>query len=364
METFHYRASVLGRALTSKIWLLLAAIPFLAHADEPPLCESYTPGSLCLCEGWGFSVIGEALYWTARQNHLAITTANVGLSPTNQIPPALDRWNFRGDMIRLEPAWKFGWRVGAGFTSSCDFWDLFAYWTSYCNNDSEEVDIIDLPALNIWGYPDTLNAARLFAAKGKWDIKYNVFDFEFGRAYWIGQCLNMRPYFGARAAWIDQQLNFDFDFQPQNSIPFGVLTQIECDFSGGGLRAGFDLHFTNGTGFGLYGKVSYSLLYGTFKSNLNEIETNAQSENVLIAQTEDTFKMGTSAMQAIIGVNWSECFCCNRYRVGLHLQWEFNNWNDLGKYHHYSTSLQNGIYHQDNASLNLMGISFGGRLDF
>lgn len=344
--------------------LFLAALPLLAHSSELPLCATYTPGSLCLTEGWGLSLIGEGLYWTVNEHHLAISTANVGLNPTDQVPPALDRWNFRGDMIRLEPSWDFGWRVGAGFTSSCDYWDIFAYWTSFSTKASEEIDLIELPGLNIWGYPDTLNAARLFAGKGNWDFKYNVLDIEVGRAFWIGQCLNMRPHFGVRASWIDQELNFTFDFEPQSGIPFGVLTDLTSDFSGGGLRTGFDLHFTNGTGFGLYGRINLALLYGTFRTTLHENETTPLTETLLIAQTVDTCKMGTSALQAAIGFNWSECFCCDRYRLGLFLQWEFNNWSDMGKFHHYSTALENGIYRQDNASLNLMGLSFGGRLDF
>ncbi len=364
MGTFPFKGSVLERALTFNKYLLLAALPLLAHADEPSLSESYTPGSLCLCEGWGFSAMGEALYWTAHEHHLAITTANVGLNATDQVPPALDRWNFRGDMIRLEPSWDFGWRAGGGFTSSSDYWDIFAYWTSFCTSDHDEVDIIELPALNIWGYPDTLNAARLFAGGGNWDLNYNVLDVEFGRAFWIGQCLNMRPHFGIRSAWVDQSLNFNFDFEPQNGIAFGVITENESTFRGTGLRTGFDLHFTNGTGFGLYGRINFSLLYGTFESTLAETETIAQFGNRIIAQTSDTEKMGTSALQAVIGINWSECFYCDRYRIGLNLQWEFNNWNDLGRFHHYSTAFENGIYRQDNAALNLMGLTFGGRLDF
>ncbi len=363
MAISHYRGSVLEHGLISKAFLLAAALPAIAMAEEPPLCESYTPGQLCLCDGWGVSLIAEGLYWTTREHHLVVTTSNVGLSPTNQIPPALDRWNFRGEMVRIEPSWDFGWRVGAGFTSPCDYWDFFVYWTSFRTDDGEEVDIIDLPGLNLWGHPDAQSAVRLFAAEGDWDFKYDVFDLEFGRAFWIGKCLIFRPHFGIRGAWIDQSLDFVFDFQPQSGNPFGALTNLSCDFSGGGLRTGFDLHFTNGTGFGLYGKINISLLYGQFKSNFLETET-TPSGNTVIADSVDDSHMGISAFQGIAGINWNRCFCCDRFRLGIHVQWEFNLWNDLNHFMHYLNSLSSGIFLQENTSLALMGVSFGGGFDF
>ncbi|NGX37601.1 MAG: hypothetical protein K1000chlam2_00757 [Chlamydiae bacterium] len=345
--------------MTSKLWLL-AICPALLAAEEPPMCESYTPGQLCLCDGWGISLIGDGLYWTAREHHLIITTANAGFDPTDQVPPNLGRWNFQGDMLRIEPSWDYGWRAGLGFTSPCDYWDLFSYWTSFRTDASEEIDIIELPGLNLWGYPDTSNASLLFAASANWDLKYDVFDAEFGRAFWIGRCLVFRPHFGVRAAWIDQTLDFNFDYQPQNGIPFGALKHFICDFTGAGLRSGFDLNFTNGTGFSLYGKTSLSLLYGSFQSDFSETETG----DFLIADAKDRFQMGVIGFQGMLGVNWNRCFCCDRFRLGLHVQWEFNLWNDVNKFNHYSTPFSNGIFRQENTSLALMGLTFGGGVDF
>ncbi len=332
--------------------------------DPPPISSAYTPGSLCLDNDWGITFIGEGLYWTSSQHHLTITTANVGLSPTNRIPPALDRWNFRGDMIRFDPPWNYGYRVGGGFTSGCDYWDLFALWTSYENSDSDEVSLVDLPALNIWGYPDTSNAARLFSAKGNWDLSYHILDVAFGRAFWVGQCLNMRPFFGVRSAWIDQSIDLFFDFEPLNAVPFGAQTNARACFSGTGLQAGFDLKFTTGSGFGLFGTIDIALLYGKEKESLTQTETTSLFPPILIAESTSQPIATVAALHSAIGIEYSHCFCSNRFRLGLLAKWEFTNYNGIGKYPHFSTTLSSGIYREEHANLSLMGLSFGGRLDF
>ncbi len=366
METSPYKASVLELVLISKHLALLATAPLLIHAtdDTTSLCESYTPGLVCLCDGFGVSVFAEGLYWVAREHHLVYATSNVGLRDTSPLPPAADRFNFQGEMQRIEPSWDFGWRVGLCYTSPCDYWDTFVYWTSYHTNTSEEIDLIDLPAQNLWAYPDNVESARLFAADAKWDLKYDVFDMEFGRAFWIGKSLAFRPHFGIRASWIDQSLGLFYEFEPKNNIEFGAFLTPSSDFSGAGLRSGFDLHFTNGTGLDFYGKVSLALLYGTFKSAFVETETFESTKPQIIADTKDEFNMGVTALQGIIGVNWSKHLCCNRFRLGLHIQWEYNHWSDLNKFPHYQGQLGKGIFREENTALALMGLSFGGSFDF
>lgn len=364
MGTSHYRGSVLGPVLTFKRSLLaICCLPAIAYSQSAALCETYTPGLLCLDGGYGLSVSAEGLYFVTREHHLIVTTSKSDLSSTSQIPPALDRWDFRGDMIRIEPTWDWGYRVGLGYTSSCDYWDAFAYWTSFSTSDDEKVDVIDLPGFNLWGHADTQNAARLFAAAADWHLSYDLIDVSFGRAFWIGHCLVFRPFFGARGAWIDQSLSFQFDFQPQNPISFSGFSTHNCDFSGGGLKTGFNLIWTTGGGFGVYSELSLSLLYGQFQSNFSQTETTNFS-SMLIADSSDPFYMGIPALDGKAGLKWDRCFCQNRFRFGLHLGWEFQLWNDLNHFNHFLDSFSSGIFLQENTSLCLMGLSFGGGFDF
>ena len=326
------------------------AIPFLGFAQEPmPLCATYTPGQLCLCDGWGISAKGEALYWVAREHHLISEISNAGFKKTDQIPPGLDRWDFHGKVMRIEPSWNFGWRVSAGFTSQCDYWDLFSSWTSFHCDARDKTDIIDLPGIPLWGHSDAASASHLYASHAKWNLHYNIFNAEFGRAFWIGKCLIFRPHFGLQTTWIKQHFDLLFDFKPQDHIPFGAIIHLNCDVTAPGLRSGFDLHFTHGTGFGLYGKIAMSLLYGKFSSHFTEDETFAKrelgpiTEQTSIADSQDHFHMGISAFQGIIGIDWNTGFCCDRYRFGLQIQWEFNLWNDLNKFNHYFNCLENSF---------------------
>lgn len=335
-----------------------------------PLCESYTPGQRYLHCDFGMTVKVEALYWTARAHHLISGITFAGLSSTDQVPPALDRWNFQGEVIRIEPDWDWGWRATAGYTSPCDYWDFFFDWTSFHTSKSIDFDLLQLPGWNPWGHPDTVSGVRLFDLSSKWDLGYDVFSLELGRAFWIGRCLTLRPHFGVSGAFIDQDLKHAFDYEPKDFIPFGSLLDLKCDFSGAGLRSGFTLHFTNGTGFGFYGKISYQLLYGSFKTSLNQVEFYATeiggnpTEELLIADSHDDFSQGISSFQGILGVNWNRCLCEGRYRFGFNIQWEFNQISDLNKFSHYSHFLSEGFHRQENTSLGFMGITFGGSFDF
>lgn len=370
METSQCKESPSVRASISKSLSPLLILSSFALANQPPLCESYTPGERCLSCDYGLTVRAEGLYWTSRENHLILGITLAGLQPTDQIPPALDRWDFQGDVIRIDPDWDFGYRVGIGYTSPCDYWELSADFTSFHTDKSEHLDLLQLPAWNPWGHPDTEEGVRLFDLKGSWNLKYDRLNFELGRAFWIGRCITLRPHFGITCGWIDQDFCLVFDYQPQNFVPFGSTFDLGCDFSGAGLSSGLVIHLTNGTGFGVYGKFALSLLYGTFDSSLSQVEFFANApgadpnERLLIADTTDKHHMGITTFQGMLGVNWNRSFCCERYRFGLTAAWEFNQLNDINEFHQFSHFLQSGIYRMQHTSLVLMGLTFGGSFDF
>lgn len=358
METYHYRESALARDWIFNT-LLFTTLTTWGLADEPPLCASYTPGERCLCDDFGITLYAEGLYFTTREHHLPLGITLAGFQPSDQIPPALDEKDFQGEVVRIRPNWNLGWRAGIGYTSSSDYWDLKCDWSSYRANSGQTLSDIELPAWNLWGYPDLANAQLAYDLAASWKLSYDLLHLDLGRAFWIGRCLTLRPHFGASAAWIDQTLAFVTDYQPLQFVPFDSKIDLGIQFSGGGLNGGFTLHLTNGCGLGVFGKVELTLLYGSFDSTLCQVEL---SEN--IAESSDVSHMGISAIQGAVGVNWNKTFCCNRYRLGLSIGWEFQNWNDLNRFPHYFGQLHRGIFHQEQTSLMLMGLTFGGAFDF
>jgi hypothetical protein len=343
MATSQCKGSVSVRASIFKLLSLAAPVSLAANT-----CISDTPGELCLCNSFGFSVIGEGLFWTAREHHLVLATSNVGPEKTDQIPPSLDRWNFHGDLLRIHPSWSWGWRVGAGYTSPCSYWDLFAYWTAYSTDGRKEAGVFDLPALRVWGYPDREDGAKVDGAKGKWDLKTHLFEVELGRAFWIGKALIFRPFFGGQGGWIDQCLDLNYS-------PLDANITLKSDFSGGGLKMGFDLHFTHGTGFGVYGKGAVALLYGMFDTEFCEST---------LAKSKDHFHMGVPGIQGKMGFNWNRNLCCDRYRLGAFAGWEFQYWSEVNRFPHFWGQLHRGLFREENTSLLLMGLSLGGHFDF
>lgn len=338
--------------------------------DEPLFCQTHSSQDLYCISNFGLSFKVEGLYWTSREHHLVNGITLAGLNPTDQMPPALDHWNFRGKLRRIEPGWNLGLRACIGYTIPCYLWDVFLDWTSFHSSKSSNFDLLELPAWNPWGYPDIPEAVKLYDLKSHWSLEYDTFSLEFGRAFCISKNLNLRPHFGITGSFINQNFQHVFDYEPFEFIPFGSTLDLGCNFSGAGLCSGFNMQFTCRSGLGFYGKACYQLRFGSFDTSLNQTEFFAaevgdlKTKKLPIANSHDKFIQGISSFCGILGINWDKYFYDNRYRLGLNVQWELNQINDFNRFHHYSHFLFEGIHRQENTNLGLMGISFGGNFDF
>ena len=320
------------------------------------------------CCGWNVYLTGEGLWWISKENGLIYAQSGVpGAGPqTADVPP--QSFNFRGDIQRISPDFDWGFRIGLGYNFCYDEWDAKASWTYYKTDES--ASIIG-PALNLWGHTDVANSSVSSRINASWDFDYNTFDLELGRAFGAGRCFCLRPYFGIRAAWIDQNLKVFNDVLLDQPTPDEALsTDLKAlsNFTGAGFRFGLDGRFDFCFGFSLYGLASYSLLYGRFDTDFKETASGQGSGEVVtdlvIADSVDRFHMGLSSLQLSLGLQWNHAYCCDRYRFGLNIGWEQNLWFQLNQMNHFQASLRAGHLNQENGNLSLQGISFGARFDF
>lgn len=305
------------------------------------------PANFQVDGGINLFATGEYLYWKASEDGLSF--AQTGAHHLSK--------DFNGKIQRIDPGWHSGMRLGTGLNFPNDGYDTVFYWTWFSANGQKSAHSPKGGIIPLWAEPDFPKFADAVRARGKWDLDLNLLDWEWGRSSWFGGHLSLRPFFGLRAAWIDQTLQNHFIFETHPVSQSHLHSK--SDFRGGGLRAGLDSRFTLPHNFALYGLASGSLLYGQCDAGLRIREA---SES--IAHTRDTYWRGTSSLQLGLGFGWDTHFAKDRLHIEFHAGWEQNIWFGINQMNHFLNRLNTGFYFKENGNLSTQGLVAGGRFDF
>jgi len=322
--------------------LLCAILPAFAQQKTPisekPDDRVNFPSNYQVERGADLFLYGDYLYWSASEDGLYFAQKDSSVK-------------------KIEPSWDSGLRLGAGVTFPKEGMDLVFYWTWFKTGADKQVSSDSDTLIPLWATPDFTDAETLLSAKAKWDLDVNLFDLEWGCASWYGGSFSVRPFFGLRGLWLDQDFSIDYLY---NTSPTVTETlHIDSDFHGGGLRAGADVRFAMGYGFSLYGIASGSLLYGHFNANLK-----GKEDTTVIAKTEDEFSKGISSLQLVLGLSWDSHFKKERYHLEFHAGWEQNMWFSVNQMNHFLNTFDSGFYFKEKSNLSLQGLTLGGRFSF
>jgi hypothetical protein len=214
--------------------------------------------------------------------------------------------------------WRPGVRVGFGYDWTCSGWDTEAYWTYYYGKGH--------------GHEQNNHAS--------WQLHFNVVDALVGRKFWVGSCVDLRPFAGVRYARITQRMRTDLttDLVSSTETTIGTLTTNDRQkFWGFGPEVGLQADFYFGCGWSIYGTLDGAMLYG---------------------HTDTSFD-GTDFFDSVDNTCRSACASCNvqmALDVGLGIRWEFKH-----------VTLQAGLEHHNYFDYNAIGCCgdlnlFGGNL--
>lgn len=359
-------------------------------------CECYSPAFYDLQCAWGAFVDAEFLYWYARETDLPyafeVKGTNLG-NPGNDLIVS-------GSRVRtLDVKWDPGFRVGLGWNSECDGWDLYLNWTWYRNKKSNRTSVdphyssgtttqfnFDIPSndqfalVDPWintafgeeasttpvaSVPDTGTDSLITfnSIRAKWRLQYNNIDLELGRQYWLSRCMTMRPYVGLRGAWTKTRFSVrsNRDFTSTTPLVYNASRSFRDRFTdrqwGVGFLAGFQPTFLLGCNISIYGNFDAALIWGKYKDHKKE----RYSETSTVGGVNfNTYVYGPNRVHAefftmvpivdlAIGFRWEDTWCGDRYRTLLDLGWEHHVWFNFN--HRY---LYNGSY---NVNLNTAATS-------
>jgi len=320
--------------------------PATCYADDCQHCYCLGPENIIAnapvnprtCNGdWVIRVAG--FYWNAHQDgmeyaiddHVKNPGPNPGQIEIQQLNNLID-----ADYKTPNFQWDWGFKVGLGYNTTCDGWDIGVLWTWYRGkaNDHVEAEADDNHTLlPLWSAFAPAQGFNLYATdiETHWKLQLNLVDIELGREYWTSKYLSFRPFVGLRVAFINQ----DFEIQnkggswsERTNTPaqdaFNNEVDLDNDFKGVGIRAGFDTVWNFGCGWALYGNFAASVVYGRFSIDHDEEIRQAISphDKTKILETKDSFHASRGMLDLALGIQWSSMFCDCQYGFTVQLGWE------------------------------------------
>lgn len=288
-------------------------------------------------------IFGDALYWFASETvDWAFTTAG-------------DQ-NFKTHYKTISFHWDPGFRVGLGYNMLHDQWDTQLAYTRF-NTEAE--------ARASGAVTSGFLAARLSllepfrTGKIRYDIHFNIFDWDLGRNFLVSKSLSFRPNIGIKGGWINQKMRLKWTIPNFAGLGFlySASESVKNNFRGGGPKGGVNTKWIfgsiNGHAFSLVGDFAAAFMWGRW--TLRDDFTDLFLTHTSIPMKNHTF--GAFMVQALIGLGWDFNFDKDRSRLALKLGYEIQDW--LNQFQVFTN-----IAGTDNADLILQGLTVDLRFDF
>jgi hypothetical protein len=194
-------------------------------------------------------------------------------------------------------------------------------------------------------------------------LRYQIADLELGRNYFVSKAISFRPFIGLRGAWIDQHVHFHYSGLTfaEGGLFSPLTARATSDYSGGGIRVGFNggWHFNRQWSF--FSGISASVLYGEFDTSENLSTQN----NSMTSSLSGDFRAARPNLEIALGLQWETYFCKDRCRLTLGLGYEFVEWFLMNEFpREFAPGFLNGAAGRLHGDLGLQGGTLKGRFEF
>jgi len=300
----------------------------------------------------GFYSTADFLWWRPDNGFIAYAFKN-----TNLVSEGF------GNSVSISYEWSPGFRVGTGWNTPYDGWDLFLEWSCFENTTRNTVTSPTnaLPGsqglIAVWAVNLLHN---LGLAKCNWHVTYNMFDFEMARPYYVSRSFSIHPLFGAEGGWIHRLMRIRYGDLNPSFVNTTSKISTSSRYWGVGPRIGFNSSLLLRSGMEIFGDFATSLLYGRNHGRYRDLRlTNlAEAANII----EAGYLLVTH-LQMALGLGWSSCFRNDTLFASLRLGWEVNEFLNMPDFPTISATLTS-LTPSTDEDLSLKGLTLSGRLDF
>lgn len=333
------------------------------------------------------------LYWQPSQDNMAVgftSSAPIGLAAAQALPQA----SIQGSFIDMDFDFKPGFKVGLGMNLQMDDWDGYAEytrvhgWHSVFSNGNGPVG--GVPAIfSTFSHP-YLNIGQvggmLFnTVFGSYRNNLDFVDAEMGRTYYVGKSLIFRSAFGARAAWMLQNVHVRYNnttaaatVDASNlivSLPSVLDVYQRAHSWGVGPRTGLMMDWMLGAGFRFFGSGYGDILYTKYK---------VQDKSVLMPRAAGGGGTGSTARVGVpvtvngyekvfglrthldleMGFGWGSYFSNKNWHFDLSFAYGWQVFFDQAMFRHFTSASEIGAYTNPNGNMYIQGLTLTARLDW
>ena len=234
-----------------------------------------------------------------------------------------------------------GFKVNLGYKLGCDNWIANVEYFRYHNTiakDSFELSNIETNSgfvLNILNNGSTQgissgNFAESASAKSSYRLNLDQLDFTLSRQYYVGRCLTVKPEAGLRLFWIDQSSTASA-VAPDFFV--GQITTVSINESNSiwsvGPISNLSLDWNIWCNFRIVTSAGFGLLYYEQGANVSDSNFTPALDDLNNKVFDNKGKIKSVALHnsLMLGLGWSDYFCCNDWYLDLVIGYEFNRYD-------------------------------------
>ncbi|HSX03216.1 MAG TPA: Lpg1974 family pore-forming outer membrane protein [Rhabdochlamydiaceae bacterium] len=352
----------------------------------------------CCCDVGEYLLTVAGFYWQAAEDGLEFGVESKVVAPTAAATTVSAASLIDAHYLSPEFKWKPGFKIGLGYYTTHDGWDVNLLWTHYNGRATKSVDdesdtnVTLLPLWSAFGPATDAGGTILWASQANTSLRIdlNLYDLELGREFYTSKMLTLRPHIGFRGATIYQKYEIDYlggiwDGSPSllTGGPFTNEVNMKNRFYGGGVRAGLDTNWWFGccpldacpSNWGFFGNLALSLIYGKFKVEHKEFNQSPLAvtgfAKTPILETDENFHSVRAMLDLALGIEWLSLFRDSNYGIQFQLAWEFHqffNQNQLWRVNRIgdsSTTVHGeNVFAQSRGDLSTQGVTLTAKFTF
>ncbi|MBS0653248.1 MAG: hypothetical protein JSR39_06935 [Verrucomicrobia bacterium] len=332
-----------------RLAIAVLLISTLGHCDEQASAPSQNYPLLASFQNQPkkWDIFADVLVWRAQEtcSEWAFVVAPPFVAP----PAAPITGSYDAVLKTVTFDWNAGVRAGISYTFERDRWDTQLYYTWYRTSGSSHINpppgqvvqsqfiatdfLLTLPGFSI----------SFESAKIKWDILFNMFNWDLGRIFYLGRSLSLRPHIGLQGGWIYQNVVSEWNHS-NTLVSYNAREKLRHRFWGVGPEVGVDSkwNFWKNARHALsfYGDFGQAFMWGHWSVH-EEAHTTA---NVTTINTQPDRNMGSLTFQGAAGFVWDARLNKNGTLFTLKLGYEFQIWTQqLQFFQHFSGILNNAL---------------------
>lgn len=313
-----------------KIWSALLLLPIFAFAHPEPQpfprppqreisIEAQSWVQNCVAEPY---VVADFIYWKVKEDGLDYAVKGIG----SAIAPITSR----GKLYEPDFGGKPGFKVGLGLNLAHDGWDLLLKYTWIYSHIKDSVR----PGANdtlqpIWvhDFPNFLRGG-IDRAKADWDLHTNILDLEWGRNYYISRFLTLRPFFGLKGYWNDQNYHLSYlGIAQTTGNPGEDKVHFTQDTWGIGVRFGTNTAWYFARNWSVYADMALSANWSKFDEKRRDrgIDIPGGTEVVLLNMAYHRYAI-VPVLELGTGLRWEMWFNDDSYHALIQIGWEEQIW--------------------------------------